>query len=335
MLNRNSLLSAPDGLLLGLDGSRDTSRVVAVTTKDPRVEGRDGDPGDLLIVVGASTTVVLVKHTSTDKFLWRPLSVQEGALSSSVAKLFTFTNVAAPGTNDVHALYDSAPLAWNGTFTSPATPRNLVVVKSGSWDGGTVSVTGTNQFDEVISELFPALVAGTEVGAKIFKTVVSAVKSLAGVTGNGASIGSGAIIGVPERVAGTTGLLFAGTTAEAVVIDPIYSSFDSTTLPDGAVDFTLSVNVITEPKQVVSMVATGADGDNSIAAAATNQYAATATYNTGETADLVAVATWTSSDTAVATVDAAGLATGVAAGTAVITAYYRGVTAVAATLTVT
>lgn len=72
----------------------------------------------------------------------------------------------------------------------------------------------------------------------------------------------------------------------------------------------------------------------SVAAGATQQFTANAIYSNGTTSALTSSVTWTSSNTAVATISSAGLATGVAAGTATITAAADGYTATA-TLTVT
>lgn len=91
----------------------------------------------------------------------------------------------------------------------------------------------------------------------------------------------------------------------------------------------------------LSATVAGADGDNSIAALATNQYTATVTFANGDTAafdetnSVAAGVVWATSDAAVATVDATGLATGVAAGTCTITASYQGVSATSAVLTIT
>ena len=58
----------------------------------------------------------------------------------------------------------------------------------------------------------------------------------------------------------------------------------------------------------------------SIVPGAQQQFAVTATYNSGTSADVTSSATWTSSSTRVATITSTGLATGVAGGTATITA---------------
>ena len=64
----------------------------------------------------------------------------------------------------------------------------------------------------------------------------------------------------------------------------------------------------------------------SIASGATDQFSATGQYSNGTTQNLTTQVTWTSSNTAVATIDSAGLATAVAAGTTTISASLNGAT---------
>ena len=61
------------------------------------------------------------------------------------------------------------------------------------------------------------------------------------------------------------------------------------------------------------------------AVGSTSQFAATATMLNGTTQDVSSTASWTSSNTAIATVSSSGLVTSVATGTATITATYSGI----------
>ncbi len=87
---------------------------------------------------------------------------------------------------------------------------------------------------------------------------------------------------------------------------------------------TLTVNAVT----LVSIAVAPATA--TIAAGTTQQYIATGTYNDNSTADITAMATWTSSDETHATISSTGLATGVAAGATTITAALDGITGTAA-----
>ena len=93
--------------------------------------------------------------------------------------------------------------------------------------------------------------------------------------------------------------------------DPITAGdYDQVYLLEGAANFTgptlVSISV-TPPSP-------------SIWVGSTQQYAAIGTYSDGSTQNLTGSATWSSSNTAVATINGAGLATGVAAGSSTITA---------------
>ncbi|HEX4485725.1 MAG TPA: Ig-like domain-containing protein [Terriglobales bacterium] len=77
-------------------------------------------------------------------------------------------------------------------------------------------------------------------------------------------------------------------------------------------------SALTVSKTITSIAVTPANV--SIAAAATQQYVATATYSDATTAVVTSTVTWTSGTPAVATITAAGLARGVAGGTTAITA---------------
>lgn len=168
------------------------------------------------------------------------------ATTPGVARVFSIVNAAAKGTNNVHALIDStSTAAVTSGITNPDVPRNLRVVKSASWDGGTVTVAGTDTRDQVISEVFPALVAGTEVGTKVFKTVTSVLHSIALDGGAGYSVGTGDLLGISGVPADATNyILWADGVAEAATLSTTYPGFTPTTVPDGAVDYVLVCNVL-------------------------------------------------------------------------------------------
>ena len=93
-----------------------------------------------------------------------------------------------------------------------------------------------------------------------------------------------------------------------------------------------STNLTVTPATLVSMTLTPAAP--SIAAGARQQFTSSGTFSDGTTRDITSTATFTSANTAVATIAAGGLATGVRAGTSVITAASAGRSATAL-LTVT
>jgi hypothetical protein len=155
------------------------------------------------------------------------------------------TTPAAKGTNDVHAAFagDNAALAFPGAFTNPAQPRNLRVTMAADYDGGNVTVLGTDQFGQPQSEVFTTGSNVTRVGTKVFATVTGATKAAVGSDAATASIGTGDKIGLPFRVASSVGMLQATTTNEAVTIDATEHAFTPTTAPNGSIVFTLLVTV--------------------------------------------------------------------------------------------
>jgi trimeric autotransporter adhesin len=67
--------------------------------------------------------------------------------------------------------------------------------------------------------------------------------------------------------------------------------------------------------------------NTAIQPANTQKFTATGTFGTGGVGDVTSQATWTSSDSSIATIDSTGLATGVADGTVTIGGAYQGYTA--------
>lgn len=113
-------------------------------------------------------------------------------------------------------------------------PRNVevkILPASGSITGGTVTITGKNQFGVTFSETFAvgtAVNGGTAVGSKIFATFATAVGTL-GVSDAGnctvtvypASTGTTALFGLPTKIAGSTDvkLMSFGSTGVAKAVN--------------------------------------------------------------------------------------------------------------------
>ena len=74
------------------------------------------------------------------------------------------------------------------------------------------------------------------------------------------------------------------------------------------------------PSTITSLSVTG----TAPAVGSSSQFTATETLSTGAVQDVTSSATWTSSDSTVATVSSAGLVTSLASGTVVISASYSG-----------
>lgn len=186
----------------------------------------------------AATTSVNGFLSATDK------TRIDGALSS-VARLFQVSAPAAASTTAVHAGYagNNASNTFPGPFTNPVVPRNLTVTFGATWDGGTVNVVGTDQYDVAINENFVPGAGTTVTGTKVFKTATSATKSLVGVDAATASIGTGTKLGVVANLTSAFGILTVDGAAEAVTVDATNDAFTPTTAPNGARVYVLAANL--------------------------------------------------------------------------------------------
>lgn len=113
-------------------------------------------------------------------------------------------DMKASSVTAIHAGYagNNATLAFPGPFTQPTQPRLLTVTFNAAWDGGTVTVTGTDINGRVLTEVFTPGAGTTVVGTKLFATVVSAAKSLVGASATTASIGNSYVVGAPSNIEG-------------------------------------------------------------------------------------------------------------------------------------
>ena len=109
---------------------------------------------------------------------------------------------------DVHAAVtdDGTEQTISTGITNPPTPRNITATSGGTaGDVGAIQVTinGTNEDNEVISEVLPVFTvdsATTVVGAKAFKTVTSIVIPAHDGTGATTSVGLGSKLGLGVKL---------------------------------------------------------------------------------------------------------------------------------------
>lgn len=153
----------------------------------------------------------------------------------------TDTYVDATGINA-----DDAGNDFAGGFTDPDVPRNLTVAFAASWDGGDVTVTGTDQFGDAVSEVFTASAGSTVTGSKIFATVTAAEKGAVGAAAVAATIGVGEKLGLGNRMLQPVGSLAAGSigsaTDEAATWDGTYHAVTPTTASDASTIFYVGYN---------------------------------------------------------------------------------------------
>ena len=158
--------------------------------------------------------------------------------------MFYYQDLAATAVA-VHAVVrEDAALAFPGTFTNPATPRSLSINFGAGWQGGDVTITGTDQFGRVQSEVIADNAGNTVEGVKIFRTVTAAAKELIAGTTDTCTLQTGLKIGIPVPLLGAWGIqLVNGIAAQPTAWDATYHSFTSATGPGGATDYTLFVPV--------------------------------------------------------------------------------------------
>jgi len=160
------------------------------------------------------------------------------------AQLVDLAAPDAAGSTDIHATYagNAAP-AFPGAFTNPDVPRAVRCVFAASYDGGDITITGTDQFDQPQTDTILAAAASTVEGVAVFKTVTAAVRSTTGSDPATVSIGHGLDIGIPRDIADANGMLFADGVAEAGTYDATENTVRTATAPNGAVVFSALVNV--------------------------------------------------------------------------------------------
>lgn len=160
---------------------------------------------------------------------------------TEATKMFFYNNLAAAAVACHAAVQESAADAFPGPFTNPATPRSLDIVFDAGWQGGDVTVIGTDQFDDPVTEVFADNPGATVAGTKIFKTIVSASKELTAGTVDACQLQTGDLIGIAAVLAGAYGAGFVDGVAELFAWNNTYHYFDPTTAPNGAHDYTVVV----------------------------------------------------------------------------------------------
>jgi hypothetical protein len=189
------------------------------------------DAGDLM----AQVAVLQLENTET-------------VAATGAALVAGGTPDASQATVHVNFFGDAAgPVTVSGGFVQPDVPRSLYVVFGADWDGGDITITGTDQFDAVKVETFAANPGDATIGTGIFKTVVSAEYTGDGVgthATNVAAIYTDVKIGLTVvPLTGSPVLLTADGVGEAVVFDAVENAFTPTTSPDGSVVFVLTFNL--------------------------------------------------------------------------------------------
>ena len=206
-------------------------------------------PGLAVIVEG--TVDEVIANLGGDASIRGIMTVEEALDSNALdvhsasnnAKAIRFAAPAAAGVAS-HAQVDAGDAnEFPGAFADPVVPRVLQAVFSAAWDGGDITVAGTDAFDLPQTDVIAAAVGVTVQGVAVFKTVTGISKGAVGTGGQTVDVETGIALGIVERVRDASGMLAADGTSEVVVIDPVENKFTPTTVPDGAVVYDLICNV--------------------------------------------------------------------------------------------
>lgn len=127
----------------------------------------------------------------------------------------------------------------------PDMARNLQYVFALGYDGGNITVVGTDQFGNAVSETIVAVPNSTVTGTVVFKTVTSATRSAVGATANTVSIGQGDRLGITDAVlAGAYGILAVSGVTEAATFTVLTNSvLPGTSVPNGARTYLVHIPV--------------------------------------------------------------------------------------------
>ncbi len=207
-----------------------------------------------------------------------------------------------------------ATVSASGLVTGQSTGTAVITATSGSISGSvTMTVTAAQMISIAVTPSNPSLAAG------LSQQLQATAKFTDGSTSDVTSSVTWSSQNTAVAAVSSSGLLTGKTVGTAVV-----------TATSGSIS--ASVTVTVTPAQMVTIAVN--PSSFSLAAGLSQQLQATAIFTDGTTTDLTNSATWSSQNTAVATVSASGRVTGQSVGTAVITATSGSISG-SATITVT
>lgn len=167
------------------------------------------------------------------------IGLAPGAEASGVAQIFS---VLPGATATVHAAYAAtAANIFPGPITQPDVPRSIDGTALGGYDGGDVTITGTDALDRVISDTFTP---GTNATTKAFKTITQIEKATVGTVGTvriNTDAATTTKYGVPFAIVGSYGIAQKSpSTSEPLTISTVSANntVQFATAPTGAIRFT-------------------------------------------------------------------------------------------------
>ncbi len=165
------------------------------------------------------------------------IGLAPGAVATGVAQIFSVLPAVSATVHS--AVAASAANLFPGPITQPDVPRGIYGTASLGYDGGIITVTGTDALERAITDTFtPGSGTGT---VKAFKTVTSLSKATVGTTGSVTVITDAASTthyGVPFAISGSYGIAMQNTgVAEPVTISTTNNTVQFGTAPNGTIRF--------------------------------------------------------------------------------------------------
>ena len=180
----------------------------------------------------------------------------EGEAASGVDTVVTLTTPAAKSATAVHAnvFGDAAPVGPDTkvrvatALTNPVVARNLSATFGANWDGGDVTIDGTDQFGVAQSETLTANAGNVVYGAKVFKTVTRVSYNGSGVgthATNVVSIGTGDKLGTTKKLANSQLTVRIAGVVDASTVDVTNSAFTPSAgnIADGSKSYEVTIKV--------------------------------------------------------------------------------------------
>lgn len=199
-----------------------------------------------------ATTVTMVGCAQVPGRNYTHLTIDDAETLSDVQGDLAWFELA-PEAATADAIYSG--LAGNDTenaFTptgQPDVPRSLTITFAADWDGGDITIHGTDQFEFPISHTEPSDPGSVTETSAVFKVVTLITKSAVGADPAEVDIGYGnSHIGIEQQVTTTDPedcqLLVDGTATPVTAVFRSSSSFRSGSAPDGSKVYRVQVPVL-------------------------------------------------------------------------------------------
>lgn len=308
---------------------------VQYTATGTMTDGTVTDVSSTVVWSSSSTSVATISAAglATSKATGSTsITATKGAVTASTPLTVgqaTLVSIALSPTNPTIALGNSQQLVATGTYTDATTQ---VITASADWSSSNAAKATVSAAGLVLSKAQgTTTITATKDGISqsTLVTVGAPLLLSIAVTPTGQSIPKGNTLqlvatgtytdAVPRDVTSTATWTTSASSVATVsggVVQSVNAGSATITATVGAIAGSTGVSVTSA--SLLSIAVT--PGTSSIALGQTKQLLATGTLTDGTTPNLTSVATWTSSNTAIATVSASGLVTSKSQGTVTLTA---------------